>query len=412
QKAIIVPAYEDLYVVQPIIMQALAGDLPLQAIVQSYNGQRHAIPILITTLFALVSGWDVRVDLVFNGILIAIISALVIATWRAQHLPTYHGAVIAFLLFLLLTPVQFINLAFDFQKCIWLMMLGVYGSAFAAARWPRRALAWVIGALCAFMATWSFLAGNLLWIVIPVGLWLAGERRWGRFALWAGLAVLNISLYLINYTLSDTPVEIAPPLLAHGRLIVFPLMFLGGPFSGHLNLLLPVEAQDVTQSALIGLLGMTLLVIALFSGLKGKTFNRQRTAPWFILILFSFGCAAMITFGRALDPKDTITSRYTTLALPFWIGLAGLAAQMLLPLFARPRWRRGMIALAALTLPVLVGTFALTFHKFTAIDTQRDRALQCALTLTQDGPDCAALLIGADAVIDLGADLVIERLHT
>lgn len=408
-QGLLTPAYDELYIVQPIIVQARAGDLPVSAIVQAYNGQRIPIPLLITTAFALVTGWDVRADLVFNVILIGSICALAIATWRQQRLPIYGGAMWVLLLSLLLTPVQFINFTFGFQKCIWLMMLGVYGSAYAAARWPGRSVAWVIGALSAFVATWSFLSGHVLWIVIPVGLWLSGERRWRPFALWLAFAAANIVLYLIGYTVSDTPVETAPSLLAQGRLLVFPLTFLGGPFSGDISPLVSIGAQDTTQSALIGLLGVVGLLLALGGGLVNKTLNLRRAAPWLMLILFSLGCAAMIVLGRALEPKDTITSRYATLALPFWIGLAGLLLQTVSGLTALARWRSGVIVLGALTLPVLLGTFALTFHNFAAIDTERDRMLQCLLTL--DGPDCAAALIGEDAAVELGDDLVIERVR-
>jgi hypothetical protein len=407
QKAIVVPVYEDLYVVQPIIMQARAGEFPLQALVRPYNGQRHVLPMLIEMLLALISGWDVRVNLLFNLVVVAVIVALVFAVWRMQRLPTFTGAVPALLLALLLTPTQYINFIFGFQVCIWLMMLGVYGSAFAAARWPGRTFAWALSGLGTFVAAWSFLGGHVLWIAVPIGLWLAGERRWRPFIIWAGFAALNIGLYLTNYTLSDTPVEIAPPLLANGRVIVFPLTFLGGPFSGSINPLLSVAAQDTTQSALIGLIGVVLLIALLASAAAVRTLDLRRTAPWLMLILFSLGSAAMITLGRALEPKDTITSRYTTMALPFWIGLVGLAAQALPPLLARPRWRSGTIALTAALLPVLLGTFALTFLNFTAFDTRRDRMLQCVLTF--DGPDCASVLIGEDAALTLGSDLVIER---
>jgi hypothetical protein len=407
QKAIVVPVYEDLYLVQPIIMQARAGEFPLQALVRSYNGQRTALPLLVEMLLALLSGWDVRITLMFNFVLVALIVALVFAAWRAQRLPMAAGAAPVLLLALLLTPAQYINFIFGFQMCIWLMMLGAYGAAFAAARWPGRALAWGISALVTFVSAWSFLGGHALWLAVPIGLWLAGERRWKPFVIWAGFAALNIGLYLTNYTLSDTPVEAAPSLLANGRLIVFPLTFLGGPFSGGINPLFAVAAQDTTQSALIGLIGMVVLIALLASAAAVRALDLRRAAPWLILILFSLGSAAMITLGRALEPKDTITSRYTTMALPFWIGLVGLAAQTLPPLLAHPRWRSGTIALTAALLPVLLGTFALTFLNFTAFDTRRDRMLQCVLTL--DGPDCASVLIGEDAALDLGSDLVIER---
>lgn len=409
QKGLLTPAYDELYIVQPIVVQARAGDLPAGAIVQAYNGQRIPIPLLITTAFALVTGWDVRADLVFNVILIGIVCALAIATWRQQRLPIYNGAIWVLLLCLLLTPVQFINFTFGFQKCIWLMMLGVYGSAYAAARWPGRSLAWVIGALSAFVATWSFLSGHVLWIVIPIGLWLSGEQRWRPFALWLAFAAANIVLYLIGYTVSDTPVETAPSLLEQGRFLIFPLTFLGGPFSGDISPLVSVGAQDTTQSALIGLLGVLLLLVTLGGGVVSKTLDLRRAAPWLMLILFSLGCAAMIVLGRALEPKDTITSRYATLALPFWIGLIGLLLQTLGGKTALARWRSGVIVLGALTLPVLLGTFTLTFYNFAAIDTERDRMLQCLLAL--DGPDCASALIGEDAAVELGDDLVIERVR-
>ncbi|MCS7070760.1 MAG: hypothetical protein NZM00_04590, partial [Anaerolinea sp.] len=254
--ALLAPSLDQWLATYPLVVAAFDGQIDLADVVQTYMGHRHTIPNLISLLGASLTRWDVRFDLFVNILLIVGCVVLVLALFHRSRLPALLGFTAVAVIAILTTPVQFFNQVFGFQICIMLMMLALYGCAYALAqRGPARST-WLVASAATLVATWSFVAGNLLWVLVPIGMWLAGERRWGRFALWAGFAALNVGLFLWGY----------PPLAAmqsidftRPPLSAFLLTFLGGIFSSDLNPLQTLALQNPDQAQIAGLIGLALL---------------------------------------------------------------------------------------------------------------------------------------------------------
>lgn len=413
--ALITPAYDEWGVVLPSVVNAFEGRFSLETISRAYNGHRLLIPNLISTGLALLTRWDVRAEVAFSFVLALVCCGCVLAIYRRSGLSRLLGIAWIALMALFFTPVQYINFVFGFQKCIWLIMTALYASAALGQHWGPRPRTWIAAALLTMMAAWSFLSGHLLWIVIPIGLYLLGERKWRRFAAWGAFAVLNIGIYLIGYTTRDgglPPPDRSP--FDGGGIVIYPLTFLGGPFSASPSPFVPVEAQNTTLALVVGIFGIVLLLAALIVGWQSRRADGERAldmktaAPFLMLILFSLGSGALVALGRAVEPANAITSRYITLAIPFWIGLFGLIVHVAsrAPSFD-PR-RGTLVFVCALLTPVLVVLFALTAYKFAFTSLPRDEMAQCMLTF--DDPACSGVLMGIAAVNEDRETRIHERL--
>jgi len=385
--AFLVPTQDEWGMTHPLVIAAFDGRLNWQDVFAPYNGHRIVIPRIITLLGAVLTRWDVRFGLVINTLLIAGCILLVLATFHRSRLLERKGFTAALLIALLITPIQFINQVYGFQICIMLMMLSLYAFAWAlVGRAPSRRI-WVIGAVAAFTASWSFLAGNLLWALVPIGMWLAGERHRRAYALWLLWAAVNLVVHFLwGYQI---PAEISEPFV-RPALPAFLLSYLGGIFSSHLDPLQALVLQNPDQAQIVGAIGMALLALTL--GLASRGLSLKQAAPWLMLIGFALGAGGLLYLGRPLSLYLVMSSRYTTLAVPFWIGLLGLWMTVVGAPAVREKWRLIVLNAGLLAAPLLLALFALTAYRFYAYDLERDTSNVCLL-VPDSAPNCPDRLL-------------------
>lgn len=382
--ALLAPSLDQWLATYPLVVAAFDGQINLADVVQTYMGHRHTIPNLIALLGASLTRWDVRFDLFVNILLIVGCVVVVLALFHRSRLPALLGFTAVAVIAILTTPAQFFNQVFGFQICIMLMMLALYGCAYALAwRGPTRST-WLVASAAALVATWSFVAGNLLWVLVPIGMWLAGERRWGRFALWTGFAALNIGLFLWGY---PPPAAMQSTSFTRPPLPAFLLTFLGGIFSSDLNPLQTLALQNPDQAQIAGLIGLALLTLTLVIGFAGHTLSTRQAAPWLLLIGFAVGSGFMLYLGRALNLNLVISSRYITLSIPFWIGLLGLMLTVGTAPTLSQQWRDVLLRAGLLAAPLLLFLFIYTMYRFTFFDMQRNLLSICIL-VPDSLPDC------------------------
>lgn len=400
--ALLVPGIEHWWLEYPLVIGAIDGTLDWTALLAPYAQHRLLVPHTLSVVGALLTDWDIRFEVGINVVLIAVCVVAVIGLYRRSRLPALYGFAGVLLIGLLLSPVQFFNFVLGFQKCIWLIMAPLYVCAYSVARWGPTRLAWGIGALGSLIAAWSFVAGNLLWVLTPVALWLAGERRWRRFALWFVLAGLSTILYLWGNSVGaggNTLATSPPPVL-------LVLTFLGGIASSHLDPLQTLVAQNTDQAQIIGIIGVILMVLTLAIGFAARSLTLKRVAPWLMLIGFAIGSGVMLYLGRRNTLENVISSRYVTLAIPFWIGLFGLIVTVASATEAQARLRNLTIRLGVLAAPLLIGLSVHTAYRFYFFDMQRDLSSQCLL-LPDVLPDCTSLLVRAPRTGDAQQDQVL-----
>lgn len=393
--ALLVPSLDQWSSTYQIVVAAYDGQIDWQRIFAPHIGHRIVIPHLIALLGASLTRWDVRFDLVVNTILIAGSVLLVLALFHHSRLLKLAGFVAALIVALLTTPVQFFNQAYGFQLCISLMMISLYAFAYALSRRGPALSTWAIGAVAAPVAGWSFMAGNLLWPLVPAGMWLSGERRWRIYALWLLWAAANAAVYLWGYQLSAAPSGqfIRPALPA------FLLSYLGGIFSSHLDPLQTLALQNPDQAQILGAIGLALLALTLTIGFASRGLSLKRAAPWLVLIGCAVGTGFMLYLGRSLTLTTVISSRYTTLSLPFWIGLLGLLMTVVTSTTISQRWRLLALRAGLLAAPLLLFLFVFTAYRFTFFDLERNVSSNCLLT-PDAAPDCPDRILRLPRVTD------------
>lgn len=394
-----VPMYDEWVVIQPLVVAAFDGTLTPQSLTQVYFGHRQATSYVVTVALALLTGWDTRIDVAFSFGLALGCAALIVSSFRRVGLVTtpLRPVVLLAVTLLLFTPVQFINFVYGNAKCTWLLLAAVYGAGWVLSR-PVTRRSWLILIGLALFASWSFLSGHLLWLIIPPLLWLRGQRRWRPYLVWMIVAVIQFVLYFgpgYQLMLPDAAAA-AFDLRAVPALV---LVFLGGPFSAHPRADAPLLLQSVGIAGLAGGIGITALAALTFAAWRTGWYRSAGAALTigYLLVTFSLGSGLMVAVGRAGVPADVISSRFVTLAVPFWIGLIGLAVALFPAL--TPRLRALLTAASVVVLPALAALLLISAYKFYhvaplpvgAVACVRDYQVECHQVLL--GETLSALLL-------------------
>ena len=233
--------------------------------------------------------------------------------------------------------------------------------------WPKLSLA----AAAAFVASFSSAFGL---IALPVGfaILVARERRSRTMILsWAIFSAAAFALYLAGYEAPSALATMHHP----GNPIDEPLWvlaFAGAPIAQWAG------AAGAEAFGLAGLL--TLAALLVWSWRSGeRRVMRERFLPWLALVLYSLLGAAMLAYGRVgFGPAYALTSRYTSIAVTFWIGLLGMTAIFLADYGGSARPRAARVAIALLG-AVIVASFLQTqrtgWDEAISLNARRERGL-------------------------------------
>ncbi len=401
-----VPWLDEYVNMVPLVLRQQAGTFTLGDLLVQYGDHRLPIPYGISVLFAVLSGGDMRWELAFSLLLMLVSFALLVDLYRhissSRTETLIFAAIAAFLLFSL---GQRQNWIWGNQKQMFLMMFGAYLSAWAMGRFPRSWHAVWICVAATIIAAWSFLGGNVLWVVIPIAMWLNGFRRPSMYAIWLVIATVNITLYVIGYARDTTyPVLWNTGLGAED--VRYFLTYLGHAFSGETIHFLQefiegrptfdelIEGRptfDVRMPMLMGTLGMVLLGIHLFAALHVRRVALRLLSPLLLLIGFTWANGLLLLLGRS-DIQNALTAHYITLVVPFWIAIAALAVHNLADFMRekslRRRWK-SFISLSAVTACiVLFGFVTNTYRALVLRETFNDMMEQCFLTRLEASDLC------------------------
>jgi hypothetical protein len=349
-----------------------SGWLPM--VLEHYGEHRIVVPKLIILLLSTVTNLNVKVELYLSALSMACCALLCwILLLRTEG--AFRWLIIP-IGWLILSVGQFANLLVGWQFQVPLM------NAFALAAvvlltWKRLSTSiWAAASCCAFVATFCFANGMLIWPSLLVVLSLRRDRPRWMVAGWAAAMVLAVVLYRWGYEGFDRVPE------------GYQLAFLRDPV-GLTALFLGMIGNNLgaglaRESVLAGGLLIGLLAIALGAlvGLgrapvvrdtaPGSAFRRRLDrwlpldskgeilgAPWLALLLFSGLSAAAIAVGRGFDWKAAVTrSQYLTVTV-----FVPVAVVVLCALAARLANRRFPAATpffaAAIAVTLLVGGWQL-----------------------------------------------------
>jgi len=226
----------------------------------------------------------------------------------------------------LFSPVQAENWTWGFQFVLFfinfLLTTGVLIATSNLELWKR----FVLCASIAFVATFSFGNGFLLWVAtFPLALVSLKrgslKRRLIWLVAWGGTCLTAISLYFVHYA---KPAH-HPPIAASGNLLDY-FLYVATFLGNHLSQAARTESivVSVTSGTFLLIIYFTCLGFALFCG--DRLLLKQMT-PWLGIGGFALGSAVMTALTRiGFGVSQGLDSRYTTFSLCLSIGVIGMAA--------------------------------------------------------------------------------------
>jgi hypothetical protein len=335
------------------------------------NEHRLFFATLIALALAHAGGWSPMREMFFSIFIMCGSLLIVVQLARATVPAGAQAPVLAASSALLFSLSQVDNWLWGFQLAWFLITFCLLAEiALLTADppgWAKLSLAAVAGFVASFSSAFGLLA-------LPVGfaILVARERRSTPMLLsWAIFSGAVFALYLIGY---EAPTALAP-MHAPGHLIDEPLWviaFVGAPIA---------QWAGVAGAVAFGLAGLLALVaLVVWSWRSGRRAALQkRLLPWLALVLYSLLGAAMLAFGRVgFGPAYALTSRYTSIALTFWIGLIAMSGIVLTEYFgdAPPRAARvASLVLAVLLVASFVQTQRTGWDEALSLNARRERGL-------------------------------------
>lgn len=303
-----VPIY-DAWELVPLLEAGEMGGLELHDLWAQHNEHRPFFPRVIMLTMAAWTHWDVRWELALNVLLgggLALLLGLVLT--RQLHAPPLLALL---LVGLLLSPSQWQNWMLGWQLQLWLSMLCGVAGLFLAC-WAGSSGLWGSVALAlGVVSFYSFASGALF--LTTVSLCMLVQKKKSFVSLIA-LSCLMSAFALYVYGFDPVPQEHGRP--GPGGVLLYLLVWLGQPLA-------PYHPLAACATGVIGL-GATLFLLG------AQTFRVRRTEHQRLLlglIAFSLGAGLLAAWGRgALGADQALSSRYITLANPFWVALLALTS--------------------------------------------------------------------------------------
>lgn len=378
--AVDVPVQDEWSLVEDIA-KASAGEWGVGDLLRSHNGHRLAIPRLILVGMALATDW--RADLpTYLGVVFA--AGILGLAWLAlRHSDDFLTTLLAaaFIGGLVASPNQWENWLWGVQMHVFLVVLMAVASLVSLSTGRLRWQGFAGAVALALAACLTQGAGLVLWpagaLVLGVRALQTRERRFFALAAaWAATGVLVIAGYLAHIPGDAGAGDPSAWVFRHP---VESLRYVGA-LLGHSLAAWNGAAYPPHDGGVAGVVALLACVVAVPLAVRALRGADPATAVLpLALMVWSVGVSAQIALGRAsVGQAGALASRYVTLILPFWLGLA------LLVFSSGVRWRRpALVVLCAL----LATSAASEVRKFP----QRNRLFVPARRALLTGEDRALL---------------------
>jgi hypothetical protein len=326
-----VPYGDDWWTPGGQIISFFDGTLRFADLFQQHNESRPLFPNLYYILVTAVTGrWDVKDAMVLMFVMACVGSFLLFELLRRTT--SFDLAVRiwawAFLNFVLFCPREYE----DFLWSIILLCLTPAIALLAAVlinlseiRLRGKILA---NSALAFLATYSFASGMLLWVLAaPIspgrrsaGVHNRGASRAGWYAFYVLCGTLSVGFYFHHYTHPRQLPPFAVSLTDAFPLLRFLLSWLG-------SLFVVPGADPLFFGCFFLAIFVTLVVAAIRVARREQSF--RRFYPWAVIAAYALFSGTLIASGRMRFGIGSATaSRYAVTVVFFYIGLAGLAASL------------------------------------------------------------------------------------
>ena len=340
------------------------GTLRFADLFSQHNESRSFFPRLLYLAIYLPAGWDVRYGMVVTFALVCAGSAGLYQILRQTN-PSSRAVpfVFAAMNFLLFSPRQYENFLHAVMGEAFLPVCALIFALLMNLSDQSLRAKTLVNAALAFVSTYTFAIGMLLWLLaFPLEMTSAIRRRdAGARIFWRMLYLSIAAAALVGYFFSYRHPPLSPPFVSPiaqlPALLHFFLVWLGSLFS-------------VGATALCGA-----VVLLLFGGLAVAAISQIRRTgswrahyPWLVLGCYTLISGCIVALGRlGFDYSMAGDVRYTASTVFIYIAAAGLGFSVYAQ--AKPRLLATRIPMsAAIVSLVAIGMlWAVTFKKERAL---------------------------------------------
>jgi hypothetical protein len=292
-----------------VASKTAAGTLTLGDLFSQQNEHIIFFTNLVTVALTRLTHWNVTFESYISFALTAVNLLILLDLFRRDRLEAFLLAAVP-ISALTFSIRQVFNWQFGFQtqfffSVLWLML----------AMWVLRVTAqgWrpvLIAAVLALFGTYSMSPGLMLWLALPLMMWLRGYRKPRYFIFWTLAAGAGFwSYFMLRHTADHIDTD---PIL----LFTYFVEVMGGPL--------------IWGNTLVAIILAVMMFVALAANLTylWPIIPRERLAAWITLAAFGVGVGLLISAGRAhillFDPLQSMESRYVTATVQCWIALLAL----------------------------------------------------------------------------------------
>ena len=319
-----VPFWDQWQGVPPLIEKMKNGTLGLSDFFAQHNEHRIFFPRLVMFGLALLTHWNIKVEL-FTSWVLACICAYNL--WRLSRVTGFGGSDTAFwLLFaanvLLFTPLQSENWLWGFQIGFFLPL-----TAFTSLLWvvasSRTSVAFLAAILFSMIGNFSIASGFIFWLLALLLLLFPHVRfncqgRKGWLILFFLIFIGAQVLYLWNYKKPAQHPDLLMALRQPREAIEYILTYFGSAFALG-TAFSPVNVAIVVGAILVILFGICVTYVLLY---RKDYILVERALPWIALCLFSLSTNILTTLGRmGFGTTQALSSRYVTFSVMMPVGL-------------------------------------------------------------------------------------------
>ena len=272
-----------------------------------------AIPILVTAAIARFAAWSIDVTL-YLALALAVVKLLLVHDGLTRGCePRIRQSLLVVLSALFFSPAHINVYTFGFAAThVGLAELGFAIGLWGVSRFQARWLGLVVSCAGAWISTWSWGSGLIVWPILFLALPWLGFRRPAHFAFLAGCFAIAALPYLLYGSLGEHSGPYYAPPVGKGWLL---LEAPGWLFSGSFH---------HGRARIAGLIAFGFLGASLVWLQRGSTERWRKATPAAMCLLYSFGLMVPVVLLRG-----QLNSWYTTSFGFIWVGLAGLVARVL-----------------------------------------------------------------------------------
>jgi hypothetical protein len=343
--------WKDQWGLVPFMVDASRGELSPSALWGQVNEHRIPLAMLVQGLLAWATRWDVRYEAWTNVVLAGLTLLALVGLVRRTIRPLAPGAaawIVLAISILTFSLAGGINWPWGSLNATYLAGLVAAVLAWQLAAWQGRWLQTIGLLACATAGAFSFGAGVVLVVVLPLALlvWPSVdlERRAGHAIASAAWAAVVIAVYFVGWV---PRAGVPRPVMHWDRLAEYAryaVVYVGGGLG----------TSDVGVGLGSGVAWCAFLVAASVWLWAARPDARAALVPWWLLAAYSLANGVLTAFGRLDDGLFTaLFVRYLPTAsffLESTVALTTLAAAILW----RQSTRAGVAAFAALAIAIAV----------------------------------------------------------